>query len=155
MISQRMFRNVVGSPTDPVATWDPEVFVSILAYGRIGDYDPVADEIRAHPWGEVARTVEEILDYTDPDDDEEPTDPGTHALFRAVIEDARRRAESAERRAVADELTRLLQESGLGAERFAARCGTSRSRLSTYLSGRVVPRATFLVRARRVAAETG
>jgi transcriptional regulator with XRE-family HTH domain len=34
---------------------------------------------------------------------------------------------------------------------FAERIGTSRSRLSTYTSGKVVPSATLMVRMRRVA----
>jgi transcriptional regulator with XRE-family HTH domain len=37
---------------------------------------------------------------------------------------------------------------------FASHLGTSPSRLSTYLSGKVVPSATFIVRMRRVLATT-
>ena len=39
----------------------------------------------------------------------------------------------------------------LEAVSFAERIGTSRSRLSTYMSGQVVPSATLMVRMRRVA----
>jgi transcriptional regulator with XRE-family HTH domain len=45
----------------------------------------------------------------------------------------------------------LVAGSGLSKRDFAERIGTSRSRLSTYLSGKVVPSATLMVRMRRVA----
>lgn len=45
----------------------------------------------------------------------------------------------------------LLARSGLRRTEFASRLGTSRSRLSTYLSGTVVPSAALMVRAQRVA----
>jgi transcriptional regulator with XRE-family HTH domain len=45
----------------------------------------------------------------------------------------------------------LVARSGLSKQGFAERIGTSRSRLSTYMSGQVVPSATLMVRMRRVA----
>lgn len=44
----------------------------------------------------------------------------------------------------------LVAESGFTAAEFAARLGTSPSRLSTYLSGKVMPSAALLVRAEGV-----
>jgi transcriptional regulator with XRE-family HTH domain len=49
------------------------------------------------------------------------------------------------------ELAAALERSGLTRREFADRLGTSTSRLSTYLTGRVVPAATLLARAARVA----
>jgi transcriptional regulator with XRE-family HTH domain len=51
---------------------------------------------------------------------------------------------------VGAEIRSLLDRSGLSQQDFADRIGTSRSRLSTYRSGKVVPSAAFLVRMRRV-----
>jgi transcriptional regulator with XRE-family HTH domain len=52
---------------------------------------------------------------------------------------------------VAAEITRLLADSGMTRAEFASAIGTSTSRLSTYLSGKVTPSAALLVRMRRVA----
>jgi transcriptional regulator with XRE-family HTH domain len=52
---------------------------------------------------------------------------------------------------VTSEVRDLVASSGLSKQDFAGRIGTSRSRLSTYLSGRVVPSATLMVRMRRAA----
>jgi transcriptional regulator with XRE-family HTH domain len=64
---------------------------------------------------------------------------------------ARKLATESEREDVASEVRTLVARSGLSKRDFAERIGTSRSRLSTYLSGKVVPSATLMVRMRRVA----
>ena len=64
---------------------------------------------------------------------------------------ARKLAADSEREDVASEVRDLVSGSGLSTQDFAARTGTSRSRLSTYMSGKVVPAATLIVRMRRVA----
>jgi transcriptional regulator with XRE-family HTH domain len=64
---------------------------------------------------------------------------------------ARKLATDSERADVASEVRDLVAISGLSKQDFAERLGTSRSRLSTYMSGKVVPSATLLVRMRRVA----
>lgn len=69
----------------------------------------------------------------------------------AAIERAREQAERTEREEVAKEVTELIERSGLSRAEFAARMGTSASRLSTYASGKVTPSAALLVRMRRVA----
>ena len=61
------------------------------------------------------------------------------------------RQEQREREAIAREIRRLVAISGLTQRQFAARIGTSPSRLSTYVNGRVVPSAAMLLRIRRVA----
>ena len=64
---------------------------------------------------------------------------------------ARQLAINSERHNVAAEVRDLVGRSGLSRQDFADRIGTSRSRLSTYMSGKVVPSATLMVRMRRVA----
>lgn len=150
--NELMFRNVDGSSSDPVDSWHHEVFASILAYGGANEYAPVMNEIFRDPWGNAARSVEEILGYTDPEDEEEHIDPGTYALFEFGLRSAREEAEQKERGDVAAELSRLFELSGLTRAEFAARLGTSTSRLSTYLAAKVSPRASLMVRATRVAA---
>jgi hypothetical protein len=55
------------------------------------------------------------------------------------------------RRTRASEVRVLVTRSGLSKPEFAERIGTSRSRLSTYMSGKVVPSATLMVRMQRLA----
>jgi transcriptional regulator with XRE-family HTH domain len=52
---------------------------------------------------------------------------------------------------VAGQVRALVEASGLTAAEFASRIGTSRTRLTTYRTGRVTPSATLLRRMRRVA----
>jgi transcriptional regulator with XRE-family HTH domain len=47
----------------------------------------------------------------------------------------------------------LVARSGLSQQDFAGRLGTSRPRLSTYLSAKVTPSAALMLRMRRVAAQ--
>jgi DNA-binding transcriptional regulator YiaG len=46
-----------------------------------------------------------------------------------------------------------VTRSGLSRQDFALRLGTSRPRLSTYMSGKVTPSASLMLRMRRVAAQ--
>ena len=94
--------------------------------------------MKAQPWGQVARELEEVLSYSRP--------YGIAKTMERVIERARRDAEAAERDAVATEVKRLINNSGLSRREFASRIGTSTSRLSTYATGKVVPSATLLLR---------
>jgi transcriptional regulator with XRE-family HTH domain len=60
------------------------------------------------------------------------------------------RAERQERQEVAAEIRRAIDQSGLSRTEFASRIGTSASRLSTYVAGKVAPSATLMVRIRRL-----
>jgi DNA-binding transcriptional regulator YiaG len=75
---------------------------------------------------------------------------GTAELLEGVIGRARQMAIDSERNEVASEVKRLVGDSGLSQQGFADRIGTSRSRLSTYMSGKVVPSATVMVRMQHV-----
>src|SRR5208282_1801529 len=76
---------------------------------------------------------------------------GTAELLAGVVARARKLAADSEREDVAAEVRNLVGRSGLSKQDFAERIGTSRSRLSTYMSGKVVPLAALMVRMRRVA----
>ena len=108
----------------------------------MGPYRDAA-AIRADPWGPVAQQVLEAVRLSRP--------YGTTELLEGVVKRAREMAAASERAAVAAEVRSLVSVSGLSEQDFAARLGTSRSRLSTYMSGKVVPSAALVVRMRRVA----
>jgi hypothetical protein len=139
------FRNVDADPADPVRTWPVEAVRAALERGGLGDWRRLASEIRADPWGLLARRVAETTTVDPP--------YGSGPLLAAVLQRARADAEAAERAEVAAAIADLLDESGLSRAEFAAAIGTSVSRLSTYLSGWVTPSAALLVRMRRVVAQ--
>jgi DNA-binding transcriptional regulator YiaG len=142
-MSSLTFRNVDASPDDFVTKWPLEAIQTALERGGLEHWRRLAEAIRAEPWGPVARRVEEVLSYSRP--------YGTAAVFERTISRARDAAEASERSAVAIEIDRLVRASGLSRAEFASRVGTSASRLSTYVTGKVTPSAALVVRMRRAA----
>jgi DNA-binding transcriptional regulator YiaG len=138
------FRNVEVSAGTPVQHWPYEAIVTVIERGTVTDWALLTTAIREDPWGVVARQVESYLGYSRP--------WGVAPLLERTILAARQRAEQDERAAVASEMRDLLAASGLTTAEFASRIGTSRSRLSTYLNGRVTPSAALLLRMRRLVA---
>jgi DNA-binding transcriptional regulator YiaG len=143
MTTALKFRNVSSSPQDPVESWPFEGILAAVERGTLPDWRRLATAIRADPWGPVARQVLEAVRLSRP--------YGTAELLDGVVSRARLEAAAAERRAVAAEIRKLVEGSGLSRQDFADRIGTSRSRLSTYISGKVGPSASLMVRMRRVA----
>lgn len=135
------FRNVVASPSDPVATWPFEALAETLERGLVTDWQPILAEIRSHPWGVLSRRVQRWIRMSE-------GDPAAR-LFTLAIEHARQRVEDDERDEVARQVRDAIAASGMTASEFASSIGTSASRLSTYANGRVVPSATMLLRIRR------
>lgn len=139
------FRNVDASPGDPVEEWPLEAIQTCLERGSLTYWRRLAKAIRSDPWGPVARGVEEVLTYSRP--------YGVAPFMERTIARARQSAEVSEREEVAAEVRRLVEVTGLSRTEFAARIGTSASRLSTYATGKVVPSAALLVRMRNAAAD--
>jgi DNA-binding transcriptional regulator YiaG len=144
-MSTLAFRNVDVSPEDPVSAWPQEAIQTALERGSLSFWQRLGEAIRAQPWGPVARRVEEVLSYSRP--------YGLAEAFERLIAAARKAAETSERSTVAAEIDQLVTTSGLSRAEFASRIGTSTSRLSTYVNGKVVPSAAMLVRMRRVTAD--
>jgi DNA-binding transcriptional regulator YiaG len=143
MTTPLKFRNITASPDDPVETWPFEGVLAAVERGTLPDWRRLARAIQADPWGPVAQQVLEAVRLSRP--------YGTTELLEGVVNRARETAADSERAEVATEVRNLVSASGLSQQDFAARLGTSRSRLSTYMSGKVVPSAALIVRMRRVA----
>ena len=143
MMTALKFRNITVSPDDPVDTWPFEGILAAVERGSLPDWRRLAAAIRADPWGPVARQVLEAIRLSRP--------YGTAELLEGVVERARKLAADSEREDVAAEVRNLVGRSGLSRQDFAERVGTSRSRLSTYMSGKVVPSAALMMQMRRVA----
>src|SRR5882724_11667817 len=143
MTTALKFRNIDASPDDPIETWPFEGVLAAVERGTLPDWRRLARAIEADPWGQVAQQVLEAVQLSRP--------YGTAELLEGVVNRARELAANAERAEVATEVRNLVSASGLSQQDFATRLGTSRSRLSTYMSGKVVPSAALMVRMRRVA----
>jgi DNA-binding transcriptional regulator YiaG len=137
------FRNLTITPDTPVSRWPTEAVQAALERGDLADWHRLVAEMRADPWGKTARQVEEVLSHSRP--------YGVAEAMETVLSRSRERAAAEEGAAVAAEIRDAVQRSGLTRAEFASRLGTSASRLSTYLSGKVVPSATLMIRIRRVA----
>ncbi|HEV7398957.1 MAG TPA: helix-turn-helix transcriptional regulator [Solirubrobacterales bacterium] len=146
-MSNLTFRNVEVAPGDPVSAWPTEAIQTTLERGGLSDWRQLATAIRTHPWGAVARRIEEVLHYSRP--------YGVSELMERVIDRARVDAERAERDVVAQEVGHLVERAGLSRREFASRIGTSTSRLSTYATGKVTPSAALMVRMRAEAEAAG
>ena len=143
MTTALKFRNLTASADDPVEAWPFEGILAAVERGTLPDWRRLAKAIQADPWGPVAQQILEAVHLARP--------YGTTELLEGVVGRARKLAADSERREVAAEVRRLVSDSGLSRQDFADRIGTSRSRLSTYVSGKVVPSAALMVRMRRVA----
>ena len=143
-MSALKFRNITASVDNPVETWPFEGILAAVERGTMPDWRRLAAAIRTDPWGPVAQQVLEALELSRP--------YGTTELLTAVIERARQDAADGERHEVAGEIRDLVARSSLSQQDFALRLGTSRPRLSTYMSGKVTPSASLMLRMRRVAA---
>jgi hypothetical protein len=138
-----LFRNVDVAVDDPVESWPVEAINTALERGSLQHWARIAAAVRHDPWGPVARSLEQALDCVTP--------YGVSPGMQRVLVQARLDREAEERRAVADEIRALVADSGFTAAQFASRLGTSASRLSTYLAGKVTPSAALMVRARGIA----
>jgi hypothetical protein len=135
------FRNVDASPSDDIRAWPFEALVTVIDRGLVADWQPVFAEIRRSPWGPVARRVERYLAYREPD--------AVGVLFSLALERARGVAEQSDRAMLSERIGAAIARSGLTKGEFAHLVGTSASRLSTYLSGKVTPSAAMLLRIER------
>ena len=137
------FRNIDASPDDPVAQWGFEGLLAAIERGGMRLWDRIAAELRRQPYGAVARLLEdEVINAV--------SHEGERELFRQVLARARRRSEQDAKVEVVKRLRSLLARSGLSQRDFAAQLGTSASRFSTYLNGKVTPGADLLIRAERI-----
>ena len=144
-MSALKFRNITASVDDPVESWPFEGILAAVERGTLPDWRRLAAAIRADPWGPVAQEVLDAVGLSRP--------YGTTELLTAVIERARKDAADTERDQVAAEIRALVAQSGLSRQDFALRLGTSRPRLSTYMSGKVTPSAALMLRIRRISAQ--
>lgn len=134
----------VRGDLDPILA---EVMLDALKPAHIRDWRRIAAAVIAHPWGRVADEVAAVAGAVE--------NPAMTIMLDRVLAAARASREARERAEVARRMQAAVSASGLSRKDFAARMGTSASRLSTYLTGRVTPSAALLVRAEGIARDVG
>lgn len=135
------FRNIDARPDDPVETWGVEGMLTAIERGYLPHWQRIATAVRAEPHGQAAIDLEAALQVADR--------AGAVPLLRRALADAR----AGDAGKVARRVEFAVARSGLSLRRFADLAGTSPSRMSSYRSGAVVPRADVLVRIERLAAQ--
>lgn len=146
-MSTLAFRNVDGSPSEPVETWPYEGIVAAIERGSLPDWRRLAVAVEASPWGRMARAIEEYATYGE--------ERAVAALLTRRASDAREADRARDEAEVARRMRQAVVDSGLTAAAFARECGTSATRLSTYCTGKVQPSAAMLLRCVRRAERLG
>jgi len=98
--------------------------------------------VAGNPWSPYPVELHELLVDGDR--------PAPAEALDSAIKHYRDLSERRDRQLVAREIRRLVAVSGLSQRQFAALCGTSAPRLSTYVNGLVTPSASMMVRFTRV-----
>jgi hypothetical protein len=129
-------------PDQPVEFWPTAAIRAALQGGEIATWKRIAAALKRDPYGRTARQVEEILDGTHP--------YGIAKALWEVLERARIHLEANERAEVARHVRLLVERSGLAQQEFASRIGVSSEELGGYLDGSTSPRASLMIRIRRL-----
>lgn len=136
------FRNLTVTPDDPVEKWGVEGLLAAIDRGSLRHWRRIAAAFQLDPWGKVAQDLEEALQLAE--------DVGVAVTLHRVLANARQDVDGYARGEVQRRMRSAVDDSGLTAAEFARRLGTSASRMSTYLSGKVVPSAALLVRSETI-----
>lgn len=133
------FRNLNVTPDDPVEQWGVEGLATAIDRGGLADWRRITRALNADPDGKVAADLEQAIEVAE--------DRGIVEYMRMALSSAR----MSEKERLARKLGEFVRRSGLSQAEFARRVGTSPSRMSTYLSGQVVPSAVLAERMRQLA----
>lgn len=134
------FRNLEIGPEAPVSDWGVEGILAAIDRGDLAEWSRIAQAVRENPGGPSAADLEEALDLAE--------DHGVVAVLRTILQQSR--SSDAER--FAPRFRVWVAASGLSRTQLAERIGTSRSRLSTYENGKVIPSAATAAKVRSLAA---
>lgn len=137
------FRNIEATPADPVEQWGVEGIATAIDRGELEHWAAVTRALARDDSGELARVVREAVAVAE--------SPGVRALMLRALA----RAEDPEAWDVTQAMRRAFRRSGLTQAEFAARVGTSRTRLNSYLTGAQLPSARVAARVLRVGAQGG
>ena len=129
-------------PERPVEVWPTSAIRSALQDGDISVWQRIVLAIKRDPFGRTARQVEEVLANAEL--------IGVSKAMHEVIARSRQHLEANERAEAARHIRVLMDRSGLSDPEFASRSGIPPQDLEVYLSGKVSPPASLMIRMRRL-----
>lgn len=129
------FRNIEVTPEDPVEQWGVEGILTALERGNLNHWGKIIAAAKSN--ANVMRDLKVALKQSQ-----------NQAVARWL--GWQLEPDTPELR-VARQLQYLRLQARLSQREFAERLGTSPSRMSTYLAGKVMPSADFMYRAEEVA----
>ncbi|MCG8154573.1 helix-turn-helix domain-containing protein, partial [Pimelobacter simplex] len=128
----------VGVAVDEVVPIDSaDELVTLLEQGSLVEWRRHLQRLATSPWGPYAESISELADAADR--------PAIHT----VLAWCRAWGHDREREQIARHVQHLVAVSGVSQRQFAARIGTSPSRLSSYIRGSVTPSAALFLRIQR------
>lgn len=133
------FRNIDVTPNDPVEAWGFEGMLAALDRGYLQHWARIADAVHANP--DLRAVFEEAADAA------ESTSAVEYVRLLLAMK-GRSPSEIAH-----DRLVTAFRKTRMTQQQVAERLGTSRPRLSTYLSGKVTPSMDVLVALESLAEE--
>ncbi|HWJ10409.1 MAG TPA: helix-turn-helix transcriptional regulator [Nocardioides sp.] len=113
----------------------------LIDRGSIVEWRHQLGVVAASPWGPYAEQLLELGRSSER--------PAVLAAIASAVEQCQEWCRDRERDQIAREIRHLVAVSGASQREFAARIGTSPSRLSTYVRGTVTPSAAMLLRIQR------
>ncbi|KAA1419244.1 helix-turn-helix domain-containing protein [Nocardioides humilatus] len=119
----------------------PAELLGLVDGGSVLEWRHHLAVIAASPWSPYARHLGDLAGQI--------ARPQAAEVIDRFTELCREQNKEAEREQVANEVRRLVAESGATQRQFAQWVGTSASRLSTYVSGSVTPSASLMLRMTR------
>ncbi|MEO6605545.1 MAG: helix-turn-helix transcriptional regulator [Aeromicrobium sp.] len=127
-----------GAVRAPIQDLTFDETVRSIGEGDLVLWQQMASVVQARPWGEFARQIEAA--------GKAAGDDAVACAFDEVVKMSRVQRDRRERDEVAKRISKIVLTTGLTQKVFAARIGTSASRLSTYMTGSVTPSASMMLR---------
>ncbi|WP_141003095.1 helix-turn-helix domain-containing protein [Nocardioides humi] len=136
-----LFQGIDAGPAILVAAAVPvervDDLVALLDDGSVAEWRRHLATLVANPWGPYAESITELARHAD------------RPAAVTAVEWCREWGHEREREQIAHQVQRLVALSGASQRQFAARIGTSPSRLSSYVHGTVTPSAALFLRIQR------
>ncbi len=131
------FRNIDATPDDPVEAWGSEGMLAAIDRGYAADWRKLIAALVANP--DLRPAFDEAREAAE--------SRATVALLDATLE----RAERSPSEAALARLRSAYRGTRMTQAELASRLGTSRSRLNSYLSGKVTPAMDVLIAIEQIA----
>lgn len=131
------FRNLDVTPDDPVELWGFEGMLAAIDRGYARDWRKLVNAVAGNP------TLREVFD--------EARDAAESRSTVALLDEMLRQAERTPKQIALERLRDAFNGTRMTQGELAAELGTSRTRLNSYLTGKVTPSMDVLVAVEQIA----